>query len=88
MKKRIISVVLAFCMVFILMPITANAMSIYVEFDLNGTERLTLEMESGDSIDNVKTKIKDQTGYPKAAQVLMYEGQVLEDGETLADYNI
>lgn len=88
MKKRILSIVITFCMVFMFLPITANAMSIYVEVDVSSGDTLTLEVESGDSIDNVKEKIKDQTGYPKAAQLLMYEGEILEDGRTLADYNI
>lgn len=88
MKKRILSIVLTICMVFMFLPITVNAMSIYVELDVSSGDTLTLEVESGDSIDNVKGKIKDQTGYPKAAQLLMYEGEVLEDGRTLADYNI
>ena len=88
MKKRILCIVITFCMVFMFLPITVNAMSIYVELDVSSGDTLTLEVESGDSIDNVKEKIRDQTGYPKAAQILMYEGEVLEDGRTLADYNI
>lgn len=88
MKKQILSMVITFFMAFVFLPITANAMSIYVEVDISSGDTLTLEVESGDSIDNVKEKIKDQTGYPKAAQLLMYEGEVLEDGRTLADYNI
>ena len=88
MKKRILSIVITFCMVFMFLPITVNAMSIYVELDVSSGDTLTLEVESGDSIDNVKEKIKVRTGYPKAAQLLMYEGEVLEEGRTLADYNI
>ena len=88
MKKRILTIVITFCMVFMFLPITANAMSIYVEVDVSSGDTLTLEVESGDSIDNVKEKIKVRTGYPKAAQILMYEGEILEDGRTLADYNI
>ena len=88
MNKRIISIVLSICMVLMLVPTTANAMQIFVDLRVTGAAILTLEVESGDSIDNVKEKIKDQTGYPIAAQILMYEGESLENGRTLADYNI
>ena len=57
MKKRILSIVITFCMVFMFLPITVNAMSIYVELDVSSGDTLTLEVESGDSIDNVKEKI-------------------------------
>ena len=74
-------------MVFMLVPITANAMRIYVDLRVTGAATLTLEVESGDSIDNVKQKIMDETGIQPDKQVLYYK-TLLEDGRTLADYNI
>lgn len=88
MKKRILSIVLALCMVFMLVPITANGMQIFVELDITGAATLTLEVESGDSIDNVKQKIMDMDGILPDEQDLYYNETLLENGRTLADYNI
>ena len=85
MKKRISAVLLALAMLLA----TAHAMPIYVDGSVLGWENtLTLEVESGDSIiDHVKGKIQEK-GISIDGKCLYFGNRFLENGRTLADYNI
>lgn len=88
MKKRLLSILLAFCMMTSFVPMMASAIEIYIDLTIVGQANLTLEVVSGDSIDNIKEKIQEKTGFSPDAQRLFFGEKELENGRTLADYNI
>ena len=51
-------------------------------------EAINIELELNDTIKKIKEKIQEIKGFQLAQQILILGGQLLEDNETLAYYNI
>lgn len=90
MKRRFLALVLAGCLAAVLSTAAwaTSPTGFYLNVELPSGETIALDMESGDSIDNVKQKVQNAAGVSVTEQYLYYGGKLLVDGRTLANYNI
>ena len=88
MKKTLktsISIVLAI-LIFVTAALSTSATQIFVK--LFDGETITLEVELSNSVEEIKAKIQEKEGILPENQQLTFNGKLLENGKTLADYNI
>ena len=88
MNKRRLAFFPALLLCIILLTVPAYA-ALTLHISVDGAEPLTLEnVEPGALIGEVKTKIQEKTGALPENMFLYYNGMPLEEGSTLADYNV
>ena len=68
------------------MSVQASAMQIFVKTQTGKT--ITIEVEPTDSIEAFKEKIFEKEGILPENQRLIFNGEQLDEGKTLSDYNI
>mmetsp|Transcript_32561 Transcript_32561/g.74914 ORF Transcript_32561/g.74914 Transcript_32561/m.74914 type:complete len:120 (+) Transcript_32561:776-1135(+) len=49
---------------------------------------VSIEVEAGEAIEDVKAKIAEKEGIPPEQQRLIFGGQQLQDGKTINDYDL
>lgn len=90
MKRRFLALVLAGCLAAVLSTAAwaTSPTGFCLNVELPSGKTIALDMESGDSIDNVKEELEMKTKIAAGEQHLYYGGKLLVDGRTLANYNI
>ena len=83
--RRLFAVFLSLFLV-VALSVQASAMQIFVKTQTGKT--ITIEVEPTDSIEAVKEKIFEKEGILPENQLLIFNGEQLDEGKTLSDYNI
>ena len=83
--RRLFAVFLSLFLV-VAMSVQASAMQIFVKTQTGKT--ITIEVEPTDSIEAIKQKIFEKEGILPENQLLIFNGEQLDEGKTLSDYNI
>ena len=84
-NRRLFAVFLSLFLVAA-MSVQASAMQIFVKTQTGKT--ITIEVEPTDSIEATKEKIFEKEGILPENQRLIFNGEQLDEGKTLSDYNI
>ena len=84
-NRRLFAVFLSLFLV-VAMSVQASAMQIFVKTQTGKT--ITIEVEPTDSIEATKEKIFEKEGILPENQLLIFNGEQLDEGKTLSDYNI
>ena len=84
-NRRLFAVFLSLFLVAA-MSVQASAMQIFVKTQTGKT--ITIEVEPTDSIEAPKEKIFEKEGILPENQLLIFNGEQLDEGKTLSDYNI
>lgn len=85
-ESRVLKAVFGAFVMLALLASTAQAFQMDVIVQNGPT--VQVEVEGSDAILSVKQRVMDKTGIPESAQTLVFNGTVLIDNRTLADYNI
>ena len=92
MKKRLFQLTAAVAFVICMLTVQAFAMQISVEVQCEspdgGKQTITLEVEPTDRIEDVRAKIQKGIEGDYARYGFLFEEKLLQDGNTLQDYNI
>ncbi len=81
MLLRIAAVVVVAC----ICSLSVAAMQIVINLP---DGQLQIEVEPNDTIDSIKTKVQERCGITPDKQRVYYNGELLEEGKTLSDYDI
>ena len=74
--------------VFLAFGLAADAVAWQLFVRTPTGKTVTLEVESNDTIENIKQKMQEKEGIWPDRQRLVFRGTILENGRTLADYDI